>query len=117
MSAQKTAERDEALLEAVLAFDSLKEAAAAAGVPYSTARRRLGDPTFQEQLRLARQRVYDAAMTRLQGLADQAVSVVDNALKAGNVRVAQWVLERGADGYLSDLEKRVAALEKGRAAP
>ena len=105
------ATRDDRLVEGLLAFDTLAEAAKAAQVPYTSARRRLMDPGFQEALRLARGQVYDAALTRVQGLAEKAVTVLKRALDRDDVSVARWVLERGGDAYLVDLTKRLERLE------
>ncbi len=102
------------LVEAILTTNTIKEAAESIGVPYSTARNWLYEPETQEQLRLARAQMYTTALSRLQGLSEKAVRVIEAALDRNDVSVAKWLMDKGDAMAFAELRAQVDELMKGR---
>jgi hypothetical protein len=107
-------ERVTQLVEAVLVFNTIREAADSIGLPYSTARNWLYEPATQELLRQARTQVYTTALSQLSGMAAKAVKVIGSALDRGDVSVAKWLMDRGDAMAFAELNDRVDELEKKR---
>ena len=102
---------------ALLTEKSLYAAAQKADIPYSSFRRMLGDSKFQEALREARGQVMDAALTRLRGLAEDAVEVVAQTMSGKSAdhlqfSAAKWVVEHGIAGLQLDVDERIRNLEE-----
>lgn len=102
------------LLEALMVYPTLHQAAQAASVPYSTARRLFRNEDFQRDLQAARREAFEVTLGRLRLLASQAMDVLERAVQANDVRVAEYILDRAAQQRDDDLEERVTALEKAR---
>src|SRR5438309_538116 len=106
-----------ALLVAIVAGETLKAAATAAGLSERTARRRLAEPAFQQQLADARAATTRRVVDRLSSASEQAVvrlvRLMDQAMSEHvQLSAARAILELAADGrQLVDLEARIAALE------
>lgn len=117
MNATKKSRRDR-LLAALLTANSLKDAAAAADVPYDTARRWMRDPDFQAVLADLRRDAADAAVLEALRLAELARATLadiladEHAAAYVRVRAAEVVLtyERAVSD-LYDLNERLAAIE------
>ena len=106
-------------IEALLNERSLFAAAQKADIPYSSFRRLLSEPEFQVSLREARTQVLDAALTRLRGLAEDAIEVISQVVTGKSdshlrFSAAKWVIEQGTAGMVADLESRISELEAAR---
>jgi hypothetical protein len=106
--------RQDQLVEALLVYSTIKEASDACGIPYTSARRLVDTPEFLESLRQARMQVYSAALGRLQGLAAEAIKVIEAALKRGDIAVAKYILDKGEAFADADIDRRLSALEASR---
>jgi len=103
-------------IEYLLRSSSVSEAAETIGVNRATIYRWLKDADFQRDLRETRQVAYGHAVTRLCGLASEAVSVLGKGLNGEEItrvqlRAAMAVLTFAATAYQLDLEDRLCALE------
>lgn len=115
------AARDEQLLLALAAGATIPQAAKSSGVSESTARRRMEDPAFQDQLRKLRSQVFDSVMGQLTFAASGAVRTLRKLMAdegvSDTVRLgaARAILEHCGKlrGEL-DLEARIAELERLR---
>ena len=105
------------LVSALLTTNTIREAADEAGVPYSTAREWLYEYETQELLRRARAQMYDTALSRLQGLSESAVKVIEAALERNDVSVAKWLLDKGEAFQFAELRAQVDELMKARGTP
>ena len=106
-------------IEALLNERSLFAAAQKSDIPYSSFRRLLSEPAFQVSLREARTQVLDAALTRLRGLAEDAIEVISEVVTGKSdshlrFSAAKWVIEQGTAGMVADLESRISELEAAR---
>lgn len=115
---EKVTPRQERLIAELLIHPTMKAAAAAADVPFATARRWLADDTaFLRAYRGARRRQVEHASAMLQVATVAAVAALmrninDPAPPALQVRAAQIVLERAqAAVETTDLLERIEALE------
>lgn len=116
MSASDRFRADPALLAALAGGQSIEAAARAAHVSERTARRRLGDPTFQRALAEARRIVLGQALGVLTDAATAAArtlrALLDAESESVRVRAAVAILDAArAHVELDDLAQRVAALE------
>ena len=101
---------------AILSAATLADAAREVGVHHRTLKNWLLRPDFREELRIARQRVFDDALTRLEGACNLAVDTLRRAMVSGEpavqVRAATAVLQLGLKATEQiELAERVAALE------
>jgi len=103
--------KTERAIIALLHTTNLADAAREAGVPYSSFRRFINTPEFQVELREAKRATLDGALVNLSGLAQKAVEVIAAELNKKNVRVAQWVIDKGLATRDNDIEERLARLE------
>lgn len=119
-----TAEKSDRLVRALLEADTLKDAAAAAAIPYRTARRMMQQPDVQQALAemrqdAAREAVLEAAT--LARLARETLRQVMDDLTApphARVRAAEAALGyEKAVAELFDVHQRLEALEARLAAP
>lgn len=109
-------------ITALLENETVKEAAALAGVCRTTVYRWLRDPDFQQALRAGEGAILDKVSRRLILLADKAVtaleSVIDEPMQEGASQkrfASQAILDnvlklwelRNVESRLSELEKRV----------
>lgn len=95
----------------------LAEAARRAGMSERTARRRTGEPTFQAQVRHARDRLLDVHLGRLTTLTAQALDTLEQLLGCQNdpsrLGAARSILEhRLRLEERRDLEVRLTELER-----
>ena len=102
------------LITGLLTTNTIKEAAESADVPYSTARSLLYKPETQELLRKARAQMYETALSRLQGLSEMAVKVLETALNRGDVSVAKWLMDKGEAFAFTELREQVDELMRAR---
>ena len=108
--------KHEAAVLAFLETGSIEETAAKIGVGVSTLGRWMKREEFQALYRAARQRAFEAGLSRLSNLTTEAVESLRRNLTCGKpsaeVRAATAVLEyaQGA-AVLLDLEERLARLE------
>ena len=109
---------DEAIISALLATGSQREAGRRVKVSESTIRRKLKNPVFIEQYDQARRKVFLVSLGRLQYMTAQACSVIEELLSSkepSSVRLsaARTILEYGVKWLeLSDVETRLKVLEK-----
>ena len=103
---------------ALLACDTLEEAATAAGVHITTLYRWLKHEPFQAAHREARRQVVQQAITHMQRVCRKAVTTLvavmedDEASAAAKVAAARAVLELSLKAVeVEDLEQRLIALE------
>ena len=75
--------RHEAVMVALLANPTIKEAAAAAGVNESTVWRLMQREEFQKAYKAAQEKALDGALGTLQGAAGEAVATLQRNLKCG----------------------------------
>ena len=109
--------RDEAIVVALLATGSQREAAKRAGCGESTVRRKLDDPKFMERYDSARRRMFGLALGRLQRLASLAVETLNEllskdqapAIRLGAARAVLEYSTRWAD--YADIERRITVIE------
>lgn len=105
---------------ALLSERSIAAAARQAGVSVATLYRWFDDPVFGKRLTAAEGQAIDAAARSLVGMAEQALGTVASVLDdpaahpATKLRAAEVVLNNLLKMVeLRNLEKRIAALEKG----
>ena len=108
---------DKAIL-ALLSEPTLDLAAKKAGIGAATLQRWLHDPNFQAGYRAARQRAFEAGLSRLQALTGEAVEALQRNLTAPRplvqVRAAVAILTHATQGAeLLDLSARLDRLEAG----
>jgi hypothetical protein len=103
-------EKEAQLVEAILTFETIKEASSACGIPYSTARKMLLTESVQSQLKIARTQVYTTALSKLSAMAAKAVKVIGAALDRGDVNVAKWLMDRGDAMAFAELRDDVDEL-------
>jgi len=108
---------DEALLNALAAGTSVKQAAQAAGLSERTVYRRLANTGFQQRLAAIRDELITAALGELVGCASKAVTTLRTLLEARDERVqlqaAKVLLEQALRlREAVALEQRLAALER-----
>lgn len=119
VSPKSNAQKKQRLLNALLTANSLKDAAAEAGVPYETARRYLREPEFQDALKALRRESADASLLDAIALAERAraalAAVLDDPHVKGyvKVRAAEVILnwERSV-GEMWELHDRLTAIEQ-----
>lgn len=114
---EKLSRKQEAAIAAPLACPTIGEAATQAGVGEVTLWRWLKRPQFQAGYRLARRRVVEAAIGRLQHAATEAVATLQRNLTSGapsvEVRAAKAILDQATKAIeLMDLVERVEVLEQ-----
>jgi hypothetical protein len=95
--------RDDALALALAAGQTVRDAAAAAGVSERTATRRLTDPGFRKRVAALRAELVQAAVARLQSSVGQAVDTLAAVAKEGKkdgdrVRAAVAILDSAFRG-------------------
>jgi hypothetical protein len=73
---QKLTRKQEQAISALLCAGTLQQAAAKAGISYSTLKRWLGDSSFSRAYRNARRELVDGAVGRIQAATGQAVPLV-----------------------------------------
>jgi molybdenum-dependent DNA-binding transcriptional regulator ModE len=108
---------EEALLNALAAGSSVKQAAQAAGLSERTVYRRLANTGFQQRLSAIRDELITAALGELVGCASKAVATLRGLLEARDERVqlqaAKVLLEQALRlREAVALEQRLAALER-----
>jgi hypothetical protein len=108
---------EEALLNALAAGRSVREAAQAAGLSERTAYRRLANPGFQQRLAAIRDELITALLGELVGCASKAVATLRALLGAPDERVrlqaAKVLLEQALRlREAVALEQRLAAVER-----
>lgn len=106
-------------IEALLASESVPEAARLAGVPQRTLYRWLDEPAFAAALRRAESRIIDEAARRLARVTTKAIATLEAMLDdpsvpaATRVRAALGVLDQAIRlRELRDITERVAQLEE-----
>lgn len=116
---EKTEQKQERTISALLQAQSLKEAASQAGISEATLHRWLAQPAFQEAYRAAKREVVGHAICRLQRSSGQAVKTLEDVMKDGEspatsrVSAAKIILEMALKGVeAEDLEGRIADLER-----
>ena len=112
-----TAKQSRAVL-ALMQARSVDGAAKLAGVGARTLHRWLDDPDFQAAIDAAQSAALDAALRRLAELTGHALNVIAKALADGSegaqLRAAGMVFDTFAKlAVLRDIERRLAALERG----
>jgi hypothetical protein len=113
----KEARGDAALLTALAAGATVRDAARRAGVSERTAHRRLADPDFRRRLTEARAGMVERALGQLAEGSTEAVATLRKLLKAKGDTVklgaARTILEVGNKLRESvELQQRIAALEQ-----
>ena len=113
---------DSALILAIAAGATIRDAAVSAGVSESTAHRRLDDPAFTRQVDDARAEMIARAAGQLADASTEAVATLRALLdaEAETVRLgsARAILELGTKLRESEeLGRRIAALEAQQAEP
>jgi hypothetical protein len=116
---EKTEQKQERAISALLQAPSLKDAAKEAGISEATLHRWLKDEDFQTAYRAAKREVVNHAICRLQRASGKAVETLEGVMKgAGNpatsrVSAAKIILEMALKGLeVEDLERRIADLER-----
>ena len=116
---EKTEQKQERAISALLQAQSLKEAASQAGISEATLHRWLKDEAFQIAYRAAKREVVNHAICRLQRSSGQAVKTLEDVMRDGEspatsrVSAAKIILEMALKGVeVEDLEKRITDLEK-----
>lgn len=109
--------RQEAMIVALLAHPTLKDAAEAAGVSESTLWRLLQREDFQRHYREAQNTALNGALGTLQGAATEAINTLKKNLSCGTpsaeVQAAKAILDFTFKAREQlDLEERVKTLEK-----
>lgn len=108
--------KQEAAIVALLAHNTLKDAASACGLSEVTLWRYMQDVEFIAAYRAARRQSVEQATARLQRMMNDAVDALERNLSCENpaveIRAAQLVIEQGIRGVeLMDLQERVERLE------
>jgi hypothetical protein len=111
---------DSALVVALAAGKTLRDAAKAAGVAEATAHRRVKEPGFAEAVAEARSKLVDAALGQLANASAEAVTTLRALLHADGESVrlgaARSILELGTKLRESvEFEQRIARLEGAQA--
>lgn len=106
-------------IAALLAGLSMEAAAQAASVNATTIYRWLDDPIFKAAHDTGRRQLAELAMSKLQGLADQAVDAIAGLMRDGTpaikLRAALAILDNNTKWFeLQDIVKRIEALEQGK---
>ncbi len=114
-SPMKIANREKAL-SALLESATINEAAKKCGLNEKTLRRYLEDAEFQKEFRVARRRVFEQNIARLQSLHAGAVDTLERNLNCENpsveVRAAQIVIESNRKDFETfDILARLEMLE------
>jgi DNA-binding MurR/RpiR family transcriptional regulator len=116
---EKTEQKQERAISALLQAPSLKEAAKEAGISEATLHRWLKDNAFKEAYRAAKREVVNHAICRLQRSSGQAVKTLEDVMRDGEspatsrVSAAKIILEMALKGVeVEDLEKRIEVLER-----
>jgi DNA-binding transcriptional MerR regulator len=114
-SPMKIANREKAL-SALLESATINEAAKKCGLNEKTLRRYLEDAEFQKEFRVARRRVFEQNIARLQSLHAGAVDTLERNLNCENpsveVRAAQIVIESNRKDFETfDILERLEQLE------
>jgi DNA-binding transcriptional MerR regulator len=114
-SPMKIANREKAL-SALLESATINEAAKKCGLNEKTLRRYLEDAEFQKEFRVARRRVFEQNIARLQSLHAGAVDTLERNLNCENpsveVRAAQIVIESNRKDFETfDILERLETLE------
>ena len=112
----KLTRKQEQLIVALLAEDTIAGAAHTAGISEATALRWMKLPTFQEDYRQARRAVFDQAISAMQRLAVTAVETLSRNLQADappavQVTAAKVILEHAKAASLEEIAERLARLE------
>ena len=114
--------KQESAIIALLEQPTIQEAAAVAGVSYTTLWRWLQDPTFQGQYRKARRDAFGQATAQLQQASSAAVKalkeIIDDGEAPSSARVmaARTVLEMGLKAIeVEEIEARLIAVEQAMA--
>lgn len=109
----------EAAIVALLQTGSIEEAAEQTGVSVSTLSRWMKREEFQTRYRAARQRTFEAGLSRLQALISHAITTLKRNLDCGRpmaeIRAASAILTHATAGAelldvldrLTDLERKV----------
>ena len=108
---------DSALLTALAAGATVRDAARTAGVSEATAHRRLQDPGFRQEVAQARGKLIDCALGQLADASTAAVCTLRSLLDAdgdtARLGAARAILELGNKLRESvELEARIAELEQ-----
>jgi len=111
----KRSSTDRALV-ALLESNSIRDAARACRLSEETIYRYLRDPDFIKNYREARRQTVEAAISKLQAAANDAVETLERNLHCHNpaveVRTAQIILENAFKGVeLLDITERIERLE------
>lgn len=107
-----------ALLAALAAGQTIRDAAKAAGISERTASRHMEDPAFRQQVQEARAEIIARAASQLADAATDAATTLRGLLAAESDAIklgaARAILELGTKLRESvELEQRLAALEAG----
>ncbi|HWB08225.1 MAG TPA: hypothetical protein VG826_03330 [Pirellulales bacterium] len=107
---------DDGLILALAAGATVREAAEKAGVGERTVYRRLADADFRQAVSEARDRLFDAAVGRLAGLASRAAETLERLMASDKpseaLGAAKAVLELGPRlREAADIEERISRLE------
>lgn len=97
------------VMRALLAGETMTDAATSADVHRSTVHRWVNDPVFLAELNSLRSELAIATIGRLRQLQLQAVATVESALVAGDVKTALTVLQGG--GYLDGQRQVVGSTD------
>jgi hypothetical protein len=116
-SEQKLNGKQEKAIVALLAHETLKDAAKQAGISEPTLWRYMQDESFQAAYKLARRQAYEQGIGRLQSLMGDAVAALEKNLTCGKPevenRAAQIIIEHSTKGIeIMELIERVDALDK-----
>ncbi|HWB09983.1 MAG TPA: hypothetical protein VG826_12195 [Pirellulales bacterium] len=116
MGPNGTPEGDEELILALAAGATVREAAERGGVGERTVYRRLADADFRQAVSEARDRMFDAAVGRLAGLASRAAETLERLMEGEKpsevLRAAKAVLELGPRlRKAADIEEQIGRLE------
>lgn len=116
---EKTEQKQERAISALLQAPSLKEAAKEAGISEATLHRWLKDEAFQMAYRAAKKEVVDHAICRLQQSSGKAVKalveIMGSAISPASARVsaARTILETSIKAVeMENLERRIADIER-----
>jgi hypothetical protein len=111
----KLSRKQEAALVALLSEPTVRKAAAVVGVNEKTLREWMQDPGFAAAWRKARRKAFEAAIGRLQKLAERAAVTLGKNLKAAKeadqIRAAALILKLALEGVkVEDLALQVEQL-------
>jgi hypothetical protein len=116
-SEQKLSSKQEKAIVALLANETLKDAAKQAGISEPTLWRYMQDAAFMSAYKTARRQAYEQGIGRLQSLMSDAVAALEKNLTCGKPeaenRAAQIIIEHSTKGIeIMELIERVDALDK-----